>query len=210
MSGMLVSAADRSFATWSQYLGGADSSQYSSLKQINKSNVKQLEVAWTYPTGPGTYTFDPLVIDGVMYVLAQSNSVVALDAVTGKELWVHPNMGAVGARGMNYWESKDRSDRRLFFINAGFLTSIDAGTGKTMDSFGDNGRVDIRNGLDRDPGRPLQTSNPGRIFENLIITRISCAYRGGGDSVLRRPQLSKLAEVLYRARRRVPLFEAHL
>ena len=47
-----VSAADRSFATWSQYLGGADSSQYSSLKQINKSNVKQLEVAWTYPTGP--------------------------------------------------------------------------------------------------------------------------------------------------------------
>ena len=131
ISGMLVSAADRSFATWSQYLGGADSSQYSSLKQINKSNVKQLEVAWTYPTGPGTYTFDPLVSDGVMYVLAQNNSVVALDAVTGKELWVHPNTGAVGARGMNFWESKDHSDRRLFFINAGFLTSIDAKTGKT-------------------------------------------------------------------------------
>ena len=66
--GTLVSAAERSFATWSQYLGGADSSQYSSLKQINKSNVKQLEVAWTYQTGPGTYTFDPVVVDGVMYV----------------------------------------------------------------------------------------------------------------------------------------------
>jgi glucose dehydrogenase len=168
-AGILAAGADRSFATWSEYLGGADSSQYSSLKQVNKSNVKQLEIAWQYATGPGTYTFDPLIVDGVMYVLAQNNSVVALDAATGKELWVHPNMGAVGQRGMNYWESKDRSDRRLFFINGGFLTTIDARTGKTVMSFGDNGRVDIRNGLDREPGRPLQTSNPGRIFENIMI-----------------------------------------
>jgi glucose dehydrogenase len=168
--GTLVSAAERSFASWSQYLGGADSSQYSSLKQINKSNVKQLEVAWTFQTGPGTYTFDPIVVDGVMYVLAQSNSVVALDAATGKQLWVHPNTGPVGSRGMNYWENKDRSDRRLFFINAGFLTAIDARTGQTINSFGDNGRTDLRNGLDRDPGRALQTSNPGRIFESIIIT----------------------------------------
>ncbi len=166
----LVSAADRSFATWGQYLGGADSSQYSSLKQINKSNVKQIEVAWTYQTGPGTYTFDPVVVDGVMYVLAEKNTLVALDAATGKQLWVHPNMGAVGTRGMNYWENKDRSDRRLFYINAGFLTAIDARTGQTINSFGDNGRTDLRIGLDRDPGRALQTSNPGRIFENLIIT----------------------------------------
>jgi glucose dehydrogenase len=168
--GTLVSAADRSFATWSQYLGGADSSQYSSLKQINKSNVKQLEVAWTYQTGPGIYTFDPIVIDGVMYVLAQSNSVVALDAATGKQLWIHPTTGPVGSRGMNYWENKDRSDRRLFFINAGYLTAIDARTGQTINSFGDNGRTDLRIGLDRDPPRPPQTSNPGRVFENLIIT----------------------------------------
>jgi glucose dehydrogenase len=163
-------AAERSFSTWSQYLGGADSSQYSSLRQINKANVKQLEVAWTYPTGPGTFIFDPIVIDGVMYVLSQSNSVVALDAATGKEIWTHPNTGAVGTRGMNYWESKDRSDRRLFYMNAGFLTAIDARTCKTINGFGDNGRTDIRNGLDRDPGRPLQTNNPGRIFENIIIT----------------------------------------
>ncbi len=168
--GVSAWAAERPFTTWNQYLGGADSSQYSALKQINKSNVTKLEVAWTYPTGPGTFIFDPIVVDGVMYVLAQTNSIVALDAATGKELWVHPNTGAVGQRGMNYWESKDRADRRLFFINAGFLTAIDARTGKTIDSFGDNGRTDIRNGLDRDPGRALQTNNPGRIFENIIIT----------------------------------------
>src|ERR1700722_2983112 len=166
----LSAAADRSFATWGQYLGGEDSSQYSSLKQINKSNVKQLEVAWMYEAGPGTYTFNPLIVDGVMNVLAQSNSVVALDAAPGNQLWSHPNKGAVGARGMNYWENDDRSDRRLFFINGGFLTAIDARNGQTINSFGDNGRTDLRTGLDRDPGRPLQTSNPGRIFGNLIIT----------------------------------------
>lgn len=173
-AGILAPAAERSLATWSEYLGGADSSQYSSLKQINKSNVKQLEIAWTYATGPGTYAFDPIVVNGVMYVLAQGSSIVA-DAVSGKVLWTHANTGAVGSRGMNYWENpvgrtKDRSDRRLFFINAGFVTAIDARTDQTINSFGDNGRTDTRNGLDRDPGRPLQTNNPGRIFENLIIT----------------------------------------
>jgi len=168
----LLAADLRSFDTWTQYLGGPDSSQYSSLKQINKSNVKQLEVVWTYPTGErGNYLFNPIVIDGTMYVLAKNNSVVALDAATGKEIWTHPNQGAVGTRGMNYWESQDRSDRRLLYINAGFLTEIDARTGQTIASFGDNGRTDLRVGLDRDTSnlRPLQTNNPGRVFEDLII-----------------------------------------
>ena len=129
--GLSARTAERPFTIWSQYLGGADSSQYSSLKQINKSNVTKLDVAWTYPTGPGPFVFDPIVVDGVVYVLAQNNSqpnsIVALDAATGKELWAHPNTGAVGTRGMNYRESKDRSDRRLFYINAGFRPSMRSG-----------------------------------------------------------------------------------
>ena len=69
------------FNTWRAYLGGADSSQYSSLDQINKKNVKQLQVAWTYPTGDmRTYRFNPVVVDGVMYVLAKNMALVALDA----------------------------------------------------------------------------------------------------------------------------------
>jgi glucose dehydrogenase len=191
VSGIAGSAADeRSFTTWTQYLGGSDSAQYSSLKQITKANVKQLEIVWSYPTGNGTFIFDPIVVDGVMYVLKagtlppaapgappaggkggpQAGTVIAaLDAATGKELWTHPNTGAVGTRGFNYWESKDHSDKRLLYMNAGFLTALDARTGQTINGFGDNGRTDIRTGLDRDVARPLQTSNPGRIFENLII-----------------------------------------
>lgn len=179
--GALRGGDDKGDANWSAYLGGADSIQYSPLRQINKSNVKQLEVAWSYATGErGNYIFNPIVIDGVMYVLAQNNSLIALDAATGKELWVHPNTGAVGTRGVSYWESRDRTDRRLLYVNAGFLTAIDAKTGKTIESFGDNGRTDLRIGMDREPGRPLQTSNPGRIFGHLIILPLPAG--GGYDS----------------------------
>ena len=77
--------------TWRNYGGSPDGSQYSALRQINRSNVKELQVAWTYRTGDDRkYAFNPLVIDGTMYVLAKKNSIVALDAATGKEIWTHP------------------------------------------------------------------------------------------------------------------------
>src|SRR5215468_9000049 len=80
------------FNTWRQYLGGSVSSQYSSLDQINKKNVTQLQVAWTYSTGDmRTYRFNPIVVDNVMYTLAKNMSIVALDAATGKEIWTHEN-----------------------------------------------------------------------------------------------------------------------
>jgi quinoprotein glucose dehydrogenase len=165
------------YTTWTAYQGGAHSSQYSALDQINKSNVSQLEVAWTYPVS-GNITFNPIVIDNVMYVQGTGNALVALDAATGKELWSHANQGAIGARGLNYWESKDRKDRRLLYLNAGNLTAINAQTGETITTFGHNGRVDLRVALWREARNPLQTSNPGRIFENLFI--ISLPAQGAG------------------------------
>lgn len=173
------------FETWDQYLGGADSSQYSSLDQVDKSNVTDLEVVWTYPTGDrSAYQFNPLVVDGVMYVLAHDRSLIALNAATGEEIWRHANEGQVGARGMNYWESEDRAERRLFYLNSGMLTSVDAETGETITSFGDDGRVDLRVGLDGDISkiRALQTSNPGRIFEDLIIMSLPAGSGGYASS----------------------------
>ena len=160
------------FRHWSAYLGSGSSSQYSSLDQINRSNVSKLSVAWTYAAGDGpAYRFDPLVVNGVMYVLAQHNSIVALDPATGKELWRHANQGLVGDRGMNYWQSEDGRDRRLLYVNAGMLTAISADTGDTVKTFGDGGRVDLRAGLQGDISkiRPLHTDNPGRVYKNLII-----------------------------------------
>ncbi len=174
------------FNTWRQYLGSSDSSQYSSLDQINKKNVGQLQVAWTYATGDmRTYRFNPIVVDSVMYTLAKNLSVVALDAGTGQELWMHQNQVAIGDRGINYWESADRKDRRLLFINGGFLTAIDAQTGRTIETFGDKGKVDLRVGLDRDVTgvRALQTGNPGRVYDNLIIISLPA----GGASYISSP-----------------------
>ncbi len=162
--------------SWKDHLGGPDSSHYSTLKQINTVNVNKLEAAWSYETGDETaYTFSPLVIDNIAYVAAKQGSLVALDATTGKELWVHQfgkggggRAGIGGQRGANYWESKDRSDRRLFVSEGGSLQAIDALTGKLVDSFADHGKLDLKIGLDR-ATRPLASRNPGRIFENIII-----------------------------------------
>ena len=160
------------FAHWDSYLSGGDSSQYSSLDQVNKSNVAKLGVAWTYPAGEGQPPhFNPIVVNGVMYLMAQGSSLVALDAATGKELWRHANPGRVGSRGLNYWQSKDGKDRRILFVDDGMLRAVSADTGEAITSFGKNGSVDLRVGLAGDISaiRPLQTDNPGRIYKNLII-----------------------------------------
>src|SRR5262245_8885276 len=107
--------AQQSHKTWRDYGGSPDSSKYVALDQVNKSNVNRLQVAWTYSTGNGSYLFNPIVIDNVMYVLAANSSLVALDAASGKEIWVHANLRGIATRGINYWESKDRKDRRLIF-----------------------------------------------------------------------------------------------
>src|SRR5947199_624663 len=107
------------YTTWSDYLGGADSAQYSALTQINKTNVNRMEQVWFYPAGNNGFRFgfNPLVVDDVMYVIGKDNNVVALQATTGREIWVHDNNKprSITHRGINCWESNDRSDRRLFF-----------------------------------------------------------------------------------------------
>ena len=166
---LLFAAAPPRYTTWSDYGGSSDSMQYSALKQINKSNVSRVELAWSYPV-PGTsgrFGFNPLIADRVMYVLGKDNAIVALDAATGKQVWSHPVEGRPTDRGINYWESKDRSDRRLIFSAGANLQEINARTGVTINTFGNDGRVNLRDGSPRHEGGP--TGTPGRVFENLIL-----------------------------------------
>ncbi len=168
-------AQTQPYSTWREYGGSADGSQYSALRQINRSNVQKLQVVWTYPTGDDRkYSFNPLVIDGTMYVLAKGNSIVALDAATGRPLWTHltdPSTTLITNRGLNYWQSADGSDRRLLFSIENQLQELDARTGERIMKFGTNGAVDLREGLGRDPKSLtlVQSYNPGRVFENLLI-----------------------------------------
>ena len=164
-----LSAADPDRKSWRDYGGSPDNSKYSSLKQIDKSNVTKLEVAWNYPYGETV--FNPIVVGGVVYGKGRNSSMIALDAATGKEIWIHEGLQGMTGRGMNYWESKDGKDRRLIFSISDYLQEIDAATGKSIRTFGTNGVVDMREGLGRDPatiGR-IMSNTPGKVFENLVL-----------------------------------------
>jgi len=155
--------------SWKDYGGGPDNSHFIKSKQITKANVGQMEMAWAYP--PGETGFNPIVVDNVMYAVGRNSSLVALDATTGKEIWVHAGLRGITTRGMNYWESKDRKDRRLIFAINSYLQEINALTGLTITTFGKNGVVNLREGLERDVatmGR-VQSRSAGKVFENLLL-----------------------------------------
>jgi len=163
----------KAYTTWHAFGGTPDSMQYSAFTQINKTNVSQLEQVWFYPViGRAELAFSPLIVGNIMYIAGKGNRVVvALDAATGKEIWTHPTEGTTNGRGYTYWESKDGSDRRIIFSANDRLQEVDAGTGVPIKSFGNDGFVDLRVGLGRDPNsiRRIQSRSPGQVFENLII-----------------------------------------
>src|SRR5438105_4907018 len=134
-----LAAAEQPYTAWRNHLGGMDSAQYSALKQIDRTNVSRLQQVWFYPAGDNgfRYGFNPVVIDGVMYLVGEHNAITAVDAATGKQIWVHDlgaTKGSVTHRGVEYWESADRSDRRILFSSGDFLQALDARTGKVVEA----------------------------------------------------------------------------
>jgi quinoprotein glucose dehydrogenase len=151
-------------------LPGVDSSNFYPFDQINKANVGQLEVAWFYPYAAPT--FSPVFAGQMLYGLGRNASaLVALDPATGKEIWVHDGLNGITSKGINYWESVDGKDRRLIFAIDSYLQEIDATTGKSIMSFGDNGIYDMRLGLPRAEGTSVRAmpASPGRIWRNIMI-----------------------------------------
>ena len=153
---------------WTTYGGGPDNSRYFDSKKITKANVGKLEAVWSYPYGEAG--FHPLIVHNVVYTRGRAGALIAIDAKTGRELWIHDGMNGMTTRGMNYWESKDGKSRRLIFSMNDYLQEIDAITGKSVTSFGTGGVVDLREGLGRDPDTfRIQSGTPGQVFENLIL-----------------------------------------
>ena len=159
------------YTTWSHYAGGPDQTKYVEVKEINKGNVNQMEIAWTYPADGGFNNFSPIVVDTIMYVVGKNNSLIAINAKNGEEIWIHANLNGLTRKGINYWESKDKKDKRLVFTLNNSIQEIDAITGKSITSFGNNGYVDLREGLDREPTsiRRVQAMMPGVIVGDILI-----------------------------------------
>src|SRR6266850_8019999 len=175
---------------WPTYGGTHTNARYSSLDQITRDNAKQLRVAWRWispdrelmASRPEIRTWaneaTPLMVGGVLYVSTSASQVAAIDARTGRTVWVHDpkiwihgtpaNFGYVH-RGVAHWA--DASGARLFVgTGNGYLLSLDARTGTPIAGFGKNGRVDLVEGL----GRPVDrrwysVTSPPLVVRDLVI-----------------------------------------
>jgi quinoprotein glucose dehydrogenase len=156
---------------WPAYGGGPTNTHYSPLAQINRSNVKQLEIAWTFDTGEqGGLQTSPIIVGGVLYGITPTQKVFALNAATGKLLWkFNPGInGTQPDRGLAYWSSQ--KDKRILVGIMHFLYALDAATGKPVPSFGNRGRVDLREDLGRSPeSQSVVLTTPGIVYKDLII-----------------------------------------
>lgn len=156
---------------WPVYGGQDAEDHYSSLSQINRENVKNLTVAWKFDSGEkGGMQTNPLVIGRVMYALTPSQKVIALDAASGKLIWVFDSgvNGSEPDRGLSYWT--DGKESRLFAGVMNFLYALNPATGKLIPTFGEDGRIDLRKGLGGDyKVQSIALTSPGIVYKDLII-----------------------------------------
>ena len=181
---------------WRTYGGDQGSTKYSTLSQIDKQNVRDLRIAWTWVSideqtknrnpllrsNPafGTYAYEatPLFVDGVLYTTTSLGAIAAINPETGGTVWSHdpglylqgrPPVRGFVTRGSAYWT--DGKVRRLFYAGGrGYLASIDAATGKPDPMFGDNGLVDLKLDLGRriDPSQ-YGVSSPPMVVGDVVV-----------------------------------------
>ena len=158
---------------WPIYGGNSDATHYSPLKQINRTNVKQLEMAWSYDTGEtGGLQTSPIEIGGVLFGISPTQKVFAIDAATGQLKWKFDSgiLGTQPDRGLAYWSSADNQDRRIIVGVMNFVYELNAETGKPVPSFGKDGRIDLREGLGRDVSTTfISLTSPAVVYKDLFI-----------------------------------------
>ncbi len=182
-----VAAANAQNVDWPAYLGGLDSRQFADIDRITPQNVATLDVVWTFnsgdadPANRSQIQCNPIVIDGILYATTPSLNAVALDAATGIEKWrFNPfkegyKLHGLGvSRGLHHWT--DGLSAQILYSAATSLYALDAKTGEPITRFGNNGSVDLREGLSRDASRLFVVANsPGVIYQDLLIlgTRVA-------------------------------------
>ena len=181
---------DRGYGEWRHYGGDRGHNRYSSLSQINRNTFKNLKVAWRWETvdvevtkanpslRPGAFKPTPLMIGGVLYTSTSFSQIAAIDAGTGKTIWVYdpksylngrPANSGFQHRGVEYWT--DGKIHRILIATGGRqLVSVDALTGKPDPNFGTNGMVDLTEGLGREFDKTqLGYNSPVVVCRDTIV-----------------------------------------
>ncbi len=177
----------KEYTSWPQYKGSNENIHYSSLTQVDTSNVKQLQVAWEYHTGDADTVnqsqiqCNPIIVDGIIYGVSPKMKLFAADAKTGKAKWQFNPFDSMSAdkrmffilnnsRGVAYW-SDGATDKRIYYTAGSDLYCINAETGKMEPGFGDKGKIDLHDGLDRDDVKDLfvTSTSPPIIFNDMLI-----------------------------------------
>jgi glucose dehydrogenase len=167
-------ATKRTHADWEAYNGGQSGDHYSALTQINRGNVAKLRQVWVFDLHQkGGLETNPLVIGRTLYACDTLQTVIALDAVTGRKLWSFAPDEPSGQpiRGLSYWS--DGQTKILFAGMVSFLYALNPATGKPIVTFGDGGRIDLRKGLAA-PGVDYTKTfaamtTPGLLYKEMII-----------------------------------------
>ncbi|HTE23292.1 outer membrane protein assembly factor BamB family protein [Flavitalea sp.] len=194
---MIEGCTNNDDADWRNYGGNKAGNRYSTLKQINKENVKDLKIAWTYDTAEDStrnkigrnieIQCQPIVVNDILYGTTPMLKLFALEAATGKELWkfdpfknkdpeLHPS------RGVTYWE--DQGEKRILYTAGSGLYAINAITGDLIKEFGNEGIVDLHEGLSHDSlghdvlNLSVRATSPGIIYKNIFIIGSTVSERG--------------------------------
>ncbi len=180
------------YADWKIVNGNSTGNKYSSLKQIDTANVQQLQMAWIHHTGDvdtaahSQIQCNPVIVNGVLYGVSPQLKLFALEAATGNLIWSYAPFDSIpgdkksyfilnNCRGVAYW-SDNKGDDRIFYTAGSFLRAIDAKTGKLIRGFGNQGMVDLREGLGGDAaGLFVTATSAPTVYKDLLLagTRVS-------------------------------------
>jgi len=158
------------FGRWTRSQGDNGARRYSSLQQITKENVRQLERVWTYRSGDGAANIQctPIIVDGVLYGPTPGRAIVAVDAATGVEIWRRPmdpegklSQNQIPARrGLVYWPGDRENKPRILFGAGDWIHAVDPKTGEPRREFGEEGRTKI----------PTGATASGAVYQHIYVT----------------------------------------
>src|SRR6185503_611621 len=166
--------------------GNKENNHYSSLSQIDTSNVNQLQPVWTFTTGDADTAkysqvqCNPIIVDSVIYFTSPTLKLYAVHAATGEKIWQYDHDSMFrnsqfmhfvlnNNRGVTYW-TDGKNDKRIFYVASSYLHCLDATNGQLIKNFGDSGLVDLHKDLGREAGDLFVTAtSPGIIYKDLYI-----------------------------------------